>query len=348
MRRRRRVFIPLKPQNRRWNPVLAMAAGRGAACLTQHSGMAPFWDSPRTRRRGRPDLQVSLSFLCNPGETNKMWPLLEQKVNAVRCDLLFTEDINRRMRVPNRLTVANSFSPVDEEPMSEGVPPSFPTHIPVRISLAASDADLRPILLDQQRNIPCAEVCMSLDSSAQHSALGELPFMHMAGRSSAQNRRRLGHHSGRSRRQNQHSSGSRRSPSDSTQLALPSPALHHERLDTCPPPAHSAPLPLLARTGRIYSMQNIFQTMYLLGQVLFHRVQNSLQDSVPPSSQEIGAAPEEVIMAEAAAMRKELARISERLCVLEEQHKAWRKEEPLVYSMLLSACLVNTWLWLWR
>lgn len=47
-------------------------------------------------------------------------------------------------------------------------------------------------------------------------------------------------------------------------------------------------------------------------------------------------------------MKKELARISERLHVLEEQHKAWRKEEPLVYSMLLSACLVNTWLWLWR
>lgn len=44
----------------------------------------------------------------------------------------------------------------------------------------------------------------------------------------------------------------------------------------------------------------------------------------------------------------QLARISERLRVLEEQHKAWRKEEPLVYSMLLSACLVNTWLWLWR
>ncbi|XP_042732351.1 uncharacterized protein LOC122182821 isoform X1 [Lagopus leucura] len=220
--------------------------------------------------------------------------------------------------------------------------------LPSLFSVETSDADLRPILLDQQRNVPCAEVCVSADSSAQHSASGELPFMHMAGRSSAQNRRRLGHHGGRSRWQSQHSSGSRRSPSDSTQLALPSPALHHERLDTCPPPAHSAPLPLLARTGRIYSMQNIFQTMYLLGQVLFHRVQNSLQDSVSSSSQEVGAAPEEVIAAEAAAMKKELARISERLCVLEEQHKAWRKEEPLVYSMLLSACLVNTWLWLWR
>ncbi|POI35884.1 hypothetical protein CIB84_000363, partial [Bambusicola thoracicus] len=211
---------------------------------------------------------VSLGSPCNLGKTNKMWPLLEQKVNAVRCDLLFTEDINRRMRVPNRLTVANSFSPVDEEPVSEGVPRSFPTRIPVRISLA--DADLRPILLDQQRNVPSTEVCVSIDSSAQHSTLGETPFMHMAGRSSAQNRRRL---------------------------------------------------------------------------VL---------------SQEVGAAPEEVIVAEAAAMKKEpwvvllmllslqLERISERLRVLEEQHKAWRKEEPLVYSMLLSACLVNTWLWLWR
>ncbi|OXB75949.1 UNVERIFIED_CONTAM: hypothetical protein H355_012917 [Colinus virginianus] len=215
-----------------------------------------------------------------------MWPLLEQKVNAVHCDLLFTEDIDRRMRVPNRLTMASSSSPVDEEPTSEGVPPSFPAHIPARTSLLleTSDADLRPILLDQQRNVPSAEACVSLDFSSQHAALGEIPFLHVAGRSSAQNRRRL----------------------------------------------------------------NIFQTMYVLGQVLFHRVQNSLRDPVPSSSQEAGVAPEEVIVAEAAAMKKELVRISERLCVLEEQYKAWRKEEPLVYSMLLSACLVNTWLWLWR
>lgn len=50
------------------------------------------------------------------------------------------------------------------------------------------------------------------------------------------------------------------------------------RLDSCPLPAPSGPLPLLTEAGRIYSMQNIFQTMYLLGQVLFHRVQDSLRD----------------------------------------------------------------------
>lgn len=55
----------------------------------------------------------------------------------------------------------------------------------------------------------------------------------------------------------------------------------HPRLDVCPLPARGAPLPFLAETGRIYSMQNILQTMYHLGQVLFHRVQDSLQDPVP-------------------------------------------------------------------
>lgn len=63
--------------------------------------------------------------------------------------------------------------------------------LPSLFSVETSDADLRPILLDQQRNIPSTEVCISIDSSVQHSTLGETPFMHVAGRSSAQNRRRL-------------------------------------------------------------------------------------------------------------------------------------------------------------
>ncbi|KFP54150.1 hypothetical protein N323_04749, partial [Cathartes aura] len=78
-----------------------------------------------------------------------MWPFWGLDLNRVRCDLLFTEAINQRMQVPNRLKVADSFSPVDEEPVTEDVPPSFHMHIPDRISLA--DASLRPILLNQQR-----------------------------------------------------------------------------------------------------------------------------------------------------------------------------------------------------
>ncbi|KFR10753.1 Mitochondrial fission factor B, partial [Opisthocomus hoazin] len=72
-----------------------------------------------------------------------MWPFWGLDLNRARCDLLFTEAINQRMQVPNRLKVADSFSPVDEE-LTEDVPPSLQMHIPDRISLA--DASLRPIL----------------------------------------------------------------------------------------------------------------------------------------------------------------------------------------------------------
>ncbi|XP_063201835.1 fetal and adult testis-expressed transcript protein isoform X2 [Chroicocephalus ridibundus] len=216
-----------------------------------------------------------------------MWPFWGLDLNRVRCDLLFTEAINQRMQVPNRLKVADGFSPVDKEPVTEDVPPSFRMHIPDRISLAEiSDASLRPILLNQQRKVPSVVVHMSPDSSAQPTHLRELPFLHGDSRSNSQKRRRLGHHSSRSRRE--------RTPSDCAQLALYS----HER------------------------------------------------------SQEAGPAPEstleEVGMAEMAAMRKQLTRISQRLRVLEEQCNAWRQKEALVYSVLISACLINTWLWLRR
>ncbi|XP_010079027.1 PREDICTED: fetal and adult testis-expressed transcript protein [Pterocles gutturalis] len=275
-----------------------------------------------------------------------MWPFWGLDPNRVRCDLLFTEAINQRMQVPNRLKVADSFSPVDEEPVSEDVPPSFRMHIPDRISLAEiSDASLRPIL-NQQRKVPSVMVHTSPDNAAQPTRLSELPFLHVASRSSSQKRKRSGHHSSRSRRE--------RTPNDCAQLALHSldQHQHHERPDACSLPMHSAPLPLLTETGRIYSMQNVFQTMYLLGQVLFHRVRDSLQDPVPSRSQEVGPAPEsaleEVGVAEMAAVRKQLTRISGRLRVLEEQCNAWRQKEALVYSVLISACLLNTWLWLRR
>ncbi|XP_053811980.1 mitochondrial fission factor homolog A-like isoform X1 [Vidua chalybeata] len=268
-----------------------------------------------------------------------MWPLWGLDLNRVRCDPLFTEAINQRMQVPNRLKVAESCSPGDRKTVTEDVPASFRMHIPERISLAEmSDTSLRPVLLTQPRKVPSVVVHVSPDPS------GDLPFPPSASRASAQRRKRSGHHSSRSRRD--------RTPSDSAQLALHSPGQRREGPDSCPLPAPRAPLPLLTEAGRIYSMQNIFQTMYLLGQVLFHRVQDSLRDAAPSSSQEpipaAESALEEAGVTEVAAMRRQLARISGRLRVLEEQCHAWRQKEALVYSVMISACLINTWLWLRR
>ncbi|KAL9836822.1 mitochondrial fission factor homolog A-like isoform 2-T3 [Geothlypis trichas] len=269
----------------------------------------------------------------------KMWPLWGLDLNRARCDLLFTEAINQRMQVPSRLKVAESCSPGDRGTVAEDVPPSFRMHIPERISLAEiPDTSLRPVLLTQPRKVPSVVVHLSPDPS------GDLPFLPPASRAGAQRRKRAGHHSSRARRD--------RTPSDSAQLALHSPGQHHEGPGSCPLPAPSAPLPLCTEAGRIYSMQNILQTVCLLGQVLFQRVQDSLRDPVLCSSQEPGPAAEspleEAGVTEVAAMRRQLARISGRLRVLEEQCHAWRQKEALVYSVMISACLINTWLWLRR
>ncbi|XP_019395843.1 PREDICTED: mitochondrial fission factor homolog B-like isoform X2 [Crocodylus porosus] len=57
---------------------------------------------------------------------------------------------------------------------------------------------------------------------------------------------------------------------------------------------------------------------------------------------------EEIGMSEIIAMRKQLNKISGRLRNLEEQCTGWHQKELLVYSVLVSACLLNTWLWLRR
>ncbi|KAI1234702.1 hypothetical protein IHE44_0003078, partial [Lamprotornis superbus] len=216
-----------------------------------------------------------------------MWPLWGLDLNRVRCDLLFTEAINQRMQVPNRLKVAESCSPGDRRTGTEDVPASFRMHIPDRISLAEiSDTSLRPVVLGQPRKVPSVVVHVSPDPS------GDIPFLPSASRASAQRRKRSGHHSTRSRRD--------RTMSDCAQLALHNPGQQHE----------GVPLPLLTEAGSIYSMQNIFQTMYLLGQVLFHRVQDSLRDPAQSSSQEpipaAESALEEAGVTEVAAMRRQL------------------------------------------
>ncbi|XP_064283195.1 mitochondrial fission factor-like isoform X2 [Passer domesticus] len=214
-----------------------------------------------------------------------MWPLWGLDLNRVRCDLLFTEAINQRMQVPNRLKVAESCSPGDTGTGTEDVPASFRMHIPDRISLAeTSDTGLRPVLLTQPRRVPSIVVHVSPDPS------GDLPVLPPASRASAQRRKRSSHHSSRARRD--------RTPSDSAQLALHSPGQHHE----------------------------------------------GCQEPVPAAESPV----EEAGVTEVAAMRRQLARISGRLRVLEEQCHAWRQKEALVYSVMISACLVNTWLWLRR
>ncbi|XP_039939852.1 uncharacterized protein LOC120762000 isoform X5 [Hirundo rustica] len=190
---------------------------RWAGLITDGPGSLPGGRAVPLRAPPRPGggrgcLQVGqVASVCGKRHLRtsaKMWPLWGLDLNRVRCDLLFTEAINQRMQVPNRLKVAESCSPGDRRTVAEDVPASFRMHIPDRISLAEiPDTSLRPVLLTQPRKVPSVVVHVSPDPS------GDLPFLPSGSRASAQRRKRSGHHSSRSRRD--------RTPSDCAQLAAP-------------------------------------------------------------------------------------------------------------------------------
>ncbi|XP_074863744.1 mitochondrial fission factor-like isoform X2 [Carettochelys insculpta] len=82
-------------------------------------------------------------------------------------------------------------------------------------------------------------------------------------------------------------------------------------------------------------------------QIAMHSV-----SQMPARSQDTGLGSESSLEESGAtdiiAMRKQLNKILGRLRTLEKQSTGWRQKELLVYSVLVSACLVNTWLWLRR
>ncbi|XP_019395841.1 PREDICTED: mitochondrial fission factor homolog A-like isoform X1 [Crocodylus porosus] len=272
-----------------------------------------------------------------------MWPFWSLDLNRIQCDLGFTEAISQSMQVPNRLKVAEEPGLLEQERTAEDVPPSFQMHIPDRLSLTEIiDAVPRPLLVphDGENSSVLHE---PLNSSTQPSPLKELPFLNITTRSAAQKRKRLTYHV-RSQRERPHS--------ENAQLPWHSGSERHDRPNTGLLPSPTPQFPLFMHSGRIYSLQNFFQIICFLSRLLFHQVQKSLQPQAQPSSQEAGptseSSLEEIGMSEIIAMRKQLNKISGRLRNLEEQCTGWHQKELLVYSVLVSACLLNTWLWLRR
>ncbi|XP_074863743.1 mitochondrial fission factor-like isoform X1 [Carettochelys insculpta] len=269
-----------------------------------------------------------------------MWPFRGLEVTRAPCDLSFMEAIGQRMQVPNRLKVAEE-SGLAEERGAEALSPSFQMHVPERLSVAeVTDTKLRPLLLDQRQRQPSL-VHRPRDPSTQRAPFGDCSFLDAATRSGTPKHKRSAHQ-GRLRKE--------RAPSKTPQIAMHSVSQMPARPDTCPLP--SPPYPPFPQDGRIYSLQSILQMVCFLGHLLFHRVKKSARDRDRLSSQDTGLGSESSLEESGAtdiiAMRKQLNKILGRLRTLEKQSTGWRQKELLVYSVLVSACLVNTWLWLRR
>ncbi|XP_060105511.1 mitochondrial fission factor-like isoform X2 [Heteronotia binoei] len=139
-----------------------------------------------------------------------MWPIWGV---PNRADLDFTETINKRMRVPNRLKAADESSlKYPKRAPSEDFPSPFQMYVPDRLLPAETrDIPFRPALVNQIRQHCLAVADPLLEPSGPTTIHEEHPILSLVSRPGSQKRKRLSHQ-GRARKE--------RILSETSQLAL--------------------------------------------------------------------------------------------------------------------------------
>ncbi|CAJ1064453.1 mitochondrial fission factor-like isoform X2 [Xyrichtys novacula] len=276
-------------------------------------------------------------------------------------DPAFMEAINRHMRVPDRLSVgAGQHWRTDEEEeevskREEGFPPAATMQVPDRLTYTEAP-DMSPSSLFTPSKLT---ICgpLSLDPCWE-SSQGEV-FVREALQSpirrsySDQSFGRTPPGTPTNLKQTltlpRHSSALRGSGRPLLQRFPPS----ARRSDSPVQPLSSAhttdsqALPPSSSPPRLSSPQSFLQSAKALGlqasQRLLQAVSQKYRMMESWSPEEDGGAAVEFII-----LRRQVIKMSRRLAAL-ERHSAERKNAELVlFSLLLSACMINVWLWIRR
>ncbi|XP_067084856.1 mitochondrial fission factor-like isoform X5 [Osmerus mordax] len=226
-------------------------------------------------------------------------------------DPVFTEAINQKMRVPDRLRVGPEQRGGAEEDRgrqrTEEPPPAYSMHIPDRLALTdAPDMSPRPLFTSSkpgssaQAGPAWESQYLAWESESFHRDPGQSPL----------------------RRSYSDTAFGRTPPGTPTHTkqALHTPSSFGGGADPAPPPVVAEPPPHGAELGRKSAMQESW-----LGQ-----------------EDESGAVVEFIVL------RRQVVKMSRRLAGLERQNAERRQTELVLFSLLLSACLLNGWLWIRR
>ncbi|XP_069049743.1 mitochondrial fission factor homolog B-like isoform X2 [Lepisosteus oculatus] len=237
---------------------------------------------------------------------------LDEEQSGGRCpDLGFTEVISQRMCVPEHLRVAAMPSEEQEGPGREP-PPSFSMHVPDRISLAdVPDVSPRPPFFPRLSQGWTPQPPAALRRAGYSGVLSESLA--------------AGWDRGTHRQEEQASL--RRSFSDCTFI----------RSSAAPSSGSRPQQPLQPLYSCLDSSPTNSASFNPVGD---HR------SGVPESWLSPDA--EEGVAVEVIVLRRQISKISHRLAGLERQNVEHRRTELLLFSLLLSACMVNGWLWLRR
>ncbi|XP_047661962.1 mitochondrial fission factor-like isoform X3 [Tachysurus fulvidraco] len=246
----------------------------------------------------------------------------------------FTAAISERMRVPERLRVAQG-ALEDLKARAEELPAAFSMHVPDRLALTdAPDLSPRPLFshhnargyassmwnLQQgpwdRETFTRGHVQSPLRRSYSDQTFGRTP-------------------SGTPTHSKHSSSGSQ---SAGTMLAVPTvPALPESR-------GLGAIAPVLL------TPHSILQAAKKLGKQASDKILQTVTQKYSSSNntQEFWRSPEEEsgTTVEFIALRRQMIKMNRRIASLEKQNGERKQNELLLFSLLLSACLVNGWFWM--
>ncbi|XP_026873605.2 mitochondrial fission factor homolog A isoform X2 [Electrophorus electricus] len=272
-------------------------------------------------------------------------------------DSNFTEVINQRMRVPERLRVGHGILPDELNQTSEDPPTVYSMHVPDRLALTDAP-DLSPQPLFSKQSITGHDLSSWDLQIVQHGA------WHREVQSPL-------------RRSYSDQAFGKTPPRTPTQ---PRQAVHSSSLRSVgrASTAHSdtplaTPLGFPAVPQSLLSPQSVLQVARQLGQQASQRILHTVSqkyssrfsspDSPPRQPAEVhsdraqksamqesclGPEGEAGTAVEFIVLRRQVVKMSRRIVALERHNAERRQTELVLFSLLVSACLFNGWLWIRR
>ncbi|XP_029925681.1 mitochondrial fission factor-like isoform X3 [Myripristis murdjan] len=266
-------------------------------------------------------------------------------------DPVFMEAISNNMRIPERLSVGPGRQWAGQEEEDE-LPPAYSMHVPDRLTYTeAPDMNPRPLFTPSR---PSGHAPLVLDPNLDDVFYREP--LHVAGctirrsysdQSFGRSPPGTPTHPKQVLALHSHPSSSRGSgrPPRQRSFVAPSP------VGTADPrpraEAVALPLGLPALPPGLLSPQSLLEAAKQLGlqasQRLLQTVSHKYSMMETWSVEEEGGAVVELMV-----LRRQVLKMSRRLAGLERQNAERKNTEVVLFSLLLSACLLNAWLWIRR
>uniref|UniRef100_A0A8D0L2P9 Mitochondrial fission factor n=1 Tax=Sphenodon punctatus TaxID=8508 RepID=A0A8D0L2P9_SPHPU len=291
------------------------------------------------------------------------------EMNRIQYEMEYTEGINQRMRVPEKIKVAPPTADLEQDAL-EGLPNASVTmQVPERIVVAGNSEDIpfsRPPDFDLLQSTPFKP--LSLKTPPRVISLSERPldFLDLERPPTHTPQSEEVRLVGRLKRERSMSENAVRQNgqlirNDSTVT----PSLQQARVY----PPHTLP----EEGSNLYSARGILSLIQSSTRRSYQQVLDVLDENRRPVLRGGSAAatssnphhdniryglsnldsalegtPDDMTVVDAASLRRQIIKLNRRLQLLEEENKERAKREMIMYSITVAFWLLNSWLWFRR